>query len=175
MRNSGLRYLFISHEPSITTSSMGGKSLVRRNRHARLVRVEHDSVCAQTAHSDRARPVKASFSPHWDRLVRRAIRERNPGLLRHGRQMEMMVMGLVQFPERIQSFLDDERFSELAYLAEYIRAGVPPVIKHTDPVLFRNLTRGMARVRALGWHRRLKPGPLRIRATAKRRRESARK
>jgi len=84
-------------------------------------------------------------------------------------------MGLVQFPERVQSFLDDERFSELAYLAEYIRAGVPPVIEHTDPVLFRNLSRGMARIRSLGWHRRLKPGPLRIRAAAKRRRESVRK
>ena len=84
-------------------------------------------------------------------------------------------MGLIQFPERIQSFLDDERYEELAYLAEFIRTGVPAVIKHTDSVLFRNLTRGMARVRALGWHRRLKPGPLRIRATAKRRLESGRK
>lgn len=175
MRNSGLRYLFINHAPSITTSSLGRQPLFRRHRHARLVRVGHSPVGVQTAHSDRARPMKASFSPYWDRLVRRAIRERNPGLLRHGRQMEMTVMGLVQFPERVQSFLDDERFSELAYLAEYIRAGVPPVIEHTDPVLFRNLSRGMARIRSLGWHRRLKPGPLRIRAAAKRRRESARK
>jgi hypothetical protein len=71
--------------------------------------------------------MKASFSAHWDRLVRRAIRERNPHLLRHGRQIEMSVMGLVQFPDRIQAFLDAERFDELAYLAEYIRAGVPPV------------------------------------------------
>lgn len=140
-----------------------------------MVRVEHAPLGIAADAEDWTWPMKASFSPYWDRLVRRAIRERNPGLLRHGRQTEMTVMGLVQFPERIQSFLDDERFGELAYLAEYIRAGVPKVVRYTDPVLFRNLTRGMARVRALGWDRRLKPGPLRIRAAAKRRRESARK
>ena len=109
--------------------------------------------------------MKPSFSPHWDRLVRRAIRENRPELLRHGRTMEMTVMGLVQFPERIQQFMDEGRYSDLAYLAEYIRAGVPDELRKTDPVLHRNLTRGMAAIRRLGWDLKLMPGPLRARAT----------
>lgn len=114
--------------------------------------------------------MKKSFSPHWDRLVRRAVRDGQPDLLRHGREMEMTVMGLVQFPERIQQFWDEGRFSDLAYLAEYLRAGLPSDLERTDPVLFQNLRKGMERIRALGWDQRLKPGPLRIRAAATRRR-----
>ena len=120
--------------------------------------------------------MKASFSPHWDRLVRQAIREGDPELLRDGRRIEMMAMGLVQFPERIQMFWDAGRYGDLAYFVEYLRAGVPADLKHTDIVLYRNLTKGMDVIRQLGWHNdpRLRPGPLRIRAAAQRRRESAR-
>lgn len=105
-----------------------------------------------------------SFSPYWDRLVRRAIRERRTDLLRDGRSIEITVMGLVQFPDRIQQYLDAGRFSDLAYLAEYIRAGVPAQLKRTDPVLYRNLSRGMREIHRRGWHQKLKPGPLRTRA-----------
>ena len=120
--------------------------------------------------------MKASFSPHWDRLVRRAIREGDPELLRDGRRIEMTAMGLVQFPERIQEFWNAGRYADLAYFVEYFRAGMPADLKHTDIVLYRNLTKGMAVIRRLGWHNdpRLRPGPLRIRAAALRRRESAR-
>ena len=81
-------------------------------------------------------------------------------------------MGLVQFPELIQQHWDEGCFGLLAYLAEYINAGVPAVIAQTDPVLFKNLTKGMSRLRELGWHLRLKPGPLRVRAAARIRRSS---
>ena len=76
--------------------------------------------------------MKKTFSPHFDRLVRRAIREGNPQLLKDGRRVEMMAMGLVQFPERIQMFWDAGRYDDLAYFVEYLRAGVPADLKHTD-------------------------------------------
>lgn len=114
-----------------------------------------------------------TFSPYWDRLARRAVREGNPALLKHGREIELAVMGLVQFPERIQQHWNEGRFETLAYLAEYIHAGIPPVIEHTDLVLFKNLTTGMSRLRQLGWHRRLRPGPLRARAAKQRRKDAA--
>jgi len=156
LRKCVLRYLFIKHASFLFTLLVG-----------------HELLGDEEGASAGTQPMKPSFSPFWDRLVRRALRERNPDPLRDGRRIEMMVMGLVQCPERIQLFFDGGHFEDLAYLAEYVRAGVPPVIALTDPVLFRNLTRGMARLRALGWDQRLKPGPLRIRAAAKRRRESA--
>ena len=120
--------------------------------------------------------MKKTFSPFFDRVVRQAIREGNSQLLKDGRRVEMMAMGLVLFPERIQSFWDAGRYDDLAYFVEYLRAGVPADLKHTDIVLYRNLTKGMDVIRRLGWHNdpRLRPGPLRIRAAAQRRREATR-
>ena len=88
----------------------------------------------------------------------------------------MMAMGLVLFPERIQMLWDAECYDDLAYFVEYLRAGVPADLKHTDSALYRNLTKGMNVIRRLGWHNdpRLRPGPLRIRAAAQRRREEER-
>ena len=113
-----------------------------------------------------------SFSPYWDRLARRAVRENNPDLLRAGRAIEVMVMGLVLCPKRIQLYWDEGRFADLAFLAEYIAAGVPRDVAKTDPVLHRNLVKGLAGITRQGWDRRLKPGPLRIRAAAQRRRKA---
>ena len=116
-----------------------------------------------------------TFSPHFDRLVRQAIRQGKAHLLKDGRRVEMMAMGLVLFPERIQEFWDDGRYADLAYFVEYLRAGVPADLKQTDIALYRNLTKGIDVIRRLGWHNdpRLRPGPLRIRAAAQRRREKA--
>jgi hypothetical protein len=118
--------------------------------------------------------MRKSFSPFWDRLVVRCIRERNPGPLVEGRRIELMVMGLVLFPEtRIHAYWEAGCFAELAFLSEYIRAGIPSDLARTDPLLFHNLTKGMTQIKQLGWDRRLQPGPLRIRAAAQKRRAEA--
>lgn len=108
--------------------------------------------------------MKKSFSPHWDQEVRRAFFEGNPKLpelLRSGREIELEVMSLVLFPGRIQQAWDDGRWGSLAYLAEFIAAGMPSDLDRTDPVLHRNLARGFQQIRELGWDRRLDPHHLR--------------
>lgn len=119
-----------------------------------------------------------TFSPHWDRIARRSVRTGDISPLKRGREIELAVMRLVQWPELIQQLWEEEQEVKgqtgmLHFLADYVRAGVPAVVEHTDPVLFKNLTSGMSRLRQLGWHQRLRPGPLRARAAERRRRNAA--
>lgn len=120
--------------------------------------------------------MRRTFSPYFDRMVRRALSSGDLTLLKQGRRIELAVMGFVQFPDRIQHAWDDERYEELAYLAEYVRAGLPQDLRQTDPVLYRHLRRGLVKIRKMRWMEdpRHRPGPLRIRAAAKRRRSNTR-
>lgn len=112
-----------------------------------------------------------TYSPHWDRLFRRAVLEGRPDLLRDGRRIEVTVMGWIMQPHLIEMAWkeaiagDYERWGDLAYLAEYIAYDIDPVIERTDPTQFAHKTRGMAEIKRVGWDKKLKPGPLRARAT----------
>lgn len=101
--------------------------------------------------------MKPSWSPTWDALVRRAIREDRPDLLKKGREIDMVVMSMVLIPESIAGAWAAGAWGDLGYLAEWIRSGVPEDLAKTDPVLFANLTGGLAEIRRLGWDRKLDP------------------
>jgi|GEM_PF-5769438 len=120
-----------------------------------------------------------TYSPYWDRIFRRAVLEGRPDLLRGGRRIEVTVMEWVMRPHHIAAVWEEavsgnfELWGDLAYLAEYIAHGIDPVIAKTDPNQFARMTRGMAEIKKMGWDKRLKPGPLRARATRARKKRIA--
>lgn len=102
-----------------------------------------------------------TWSPHWDKIAAEAIRTDSIEPLKDGRRIEMMVMGLILFPDRIKQLWDDGAWGDLAYLGEAIATWPPKDLDRTDPALNINICLGLSEIERTGWGRRLDPARLR--------------
>ena len=69
----------------------------------------------------------------------------------NSRDAEMIAVHLLTHPGEIGAYLHEQRWMELACLAEYIAADVPPALAGTDPALYRTLRNAVTEVTVMGF------------------------
>ena len=69
----------------------------------------------------------------------------------NGREAEMIAIHLLTHRDEIGVYMHQKRWLELACLADYIAADVPPALAHTDTALYRTLRKAITEVTVMGY------------------------